>query len=72
MDSYQESREQVKHEQSGMDYDEIKNQMERVSDFVLEMDNLKPQKHIWVDRGAVMSCENAGHANHRAFKRIKK
>lgn len=24
--------------------------------------------HNWVDRGEVMSCEGAGHANHRHFK----
>ena len=25
-------------------------------------------EHNWVDRGLVMSCEGAGHANHRHFK----
>lgn len=35
-----------------------------------DIENTPPQKHIWVDRGAVMSCENAGHANHRVFKRV--
>jgi hypothetical protein len=36
-----------------------------------DMDNPTPVKHIWVDRGVVMSCENAGHPNHRVFKRVK-
>lgn len=38
------------------------------SDFVFELDNLQPQTHNWVDRGAVMSCEGV-HANHKAWKR---
>lgn len=25
-------------------------------------------EHNWVDRGLVMSCEGAGHANHRHYK----
>lgn len=50
-------------------YEEIKETLEKQNEFLVELDNLKPQKHIWVDRGAVMSCENAGHPNHRAFKR---
>lgn len=34
----------------------------------LDLSQLTPQTHRWVDRGAVMSCENAGHAAHRVFK----
>lgn len=34
----------------------------------VDIDNLKPIAHRWVDRGAVMSCEGAGHPNHRSFK----
>lgn len=67
-ESYQEYRKQVKSEQSGKDYEEIKEEMEKQSDFMVELDNLGTQPHRWVDRGAVMSCEGAGHANHRAFK----
>lgn len=26
------------------------------------------QQHIWVERGAIISCENAGHPNHRHYK----
>lgn len=44
---------------------------EVVPEYTFDMNNLTPQKHIWVDRGAVMSCEHAGHANHRSFKRMK-
>jgi hypothetical protein len=35
----------------------------------LDIDNLPGQSHSWVDRGMVMSCEGAGHANHHAYKR---
>jgi hypothetical protein len=31
--------------------------------------NLPAQGHRWVDRGAKMSCEHAGHPHHAAFKR---
>lgn len=39
------------------------------SQFLLDLDNLKPQEHIWVDRGLVLSCEGAAHPSHRVFKR---
>lgn len=34
----------------------------------VDIDNLPKQKHNWVDRGTVMSCEGADHANHHAYK----
>jgi len=49
-------------------HDELKDKFE----YIFDMDRLMPQKHIWVDRGIVVSCENAGHPSHRAFKRIRK
>jgi len=67
--SYEEYQEELKAEQSDMSYDEVKEQMRRQSKHILELDNLPPVTHIWVDRGAVMSCENAGHPNHHAWKR---
>jgi len=39
------------------------------SDHSIDFDNLPKQGHIWVDRGLVMSCEGAPHANHQVFKR---
>lgn len=38
------------------------------SEFELNLDELPRQKHIWVDRGHVLSCEGATHPNHRHFK----
>lgn len=52
--------------QESMTHKEI---VDHMGDTAIDLDNLKPQKHLWVDRGAVMSCEGAAHANHRAFKR---
>lgn len=43
-------------------------QLKERNDFVIDLDSLVPQAHNWVDRGLVMSCENAGHPNHRSFK----
>ena len=44
--------------------------MER-SEYTFDMDNMPKVTHKWVDRGAVLSCELAGHPNHRVFKRIR-
>ncbi len=43
--------------------------LKKRSEYLLDMDNMKPQEHRWVDRGAKMSCEGAGHPHHEAFKR---
>lgn len=37
--------------------------------FTLDMDNLPKQEHIWIDRGAKMSCEGAAHPNHQVWKK---
>lgn len=36
--------------------------------YEVDLDNLPKVNHNWVDRGTVLSCEGAGHANHRHFK----
>jgi len=55
--SYDEVKEEVKSEQQDLSYSEIKEMMQKQSDFMVEMDNLKPRNHRWVDRGQIMSCE---------------
>lgn len=35
---------------------------------VFDPETAEKPTHNWVDRGEVMSCEGAGHANHRHFK----
>jgi hypothetical protein len=52
-----------------IDHDQAKQEYLKRSEHVVRFDNLPPQDHIWVDRGLVLSCEGANHANHRAFKR---
>lgn len=67
--TYKEYREELKSEQSGLTREEIAEAMAKRSEHVADLDNLKPQKHRWVDRGQVMSCEGGDHPTHRAFKR---
>lgn len=38
------------------------------AEYQFDMDNPPAVHHNWVDRGLVMSCEGAGHPNHRHFK----
>lgn len=38
----------------------------------VDLSKMTPQTHRWVDRGHVMSCEGAGHASHRTFKRLSR
>jgi hypothetical protein len=57
----------IKEEDRKKIHDELKDKFE----YTFDMDNVRPVKHIWVDRGAVISCEGAGHPNHRVFKRLK-
>lgn len=46
---------------------EAMERLEETSEYALDLDNLPKQTHNWVKRGAVLSCENAGHPNHRHF-----
>lgn len=39
-------------------------------DVVFDMDNPPNILHRWVDRGEFLSCEGAGHPNHRHVKRL--
>ena len=69
--TYKQAKEEVKTEQADMSPEEVKEQMQRRSEFMLDLDNLQPQEHHWVDRGVVMSCEGANHPNHRVYKRAR-
>lgn len=51
--------------------DEIKQELQSINEAIFDPDSLTPVVHNWIDRGLVMSCENAGHPNHRHFKRKK-
>lgn len=71
MANYLEEKAKLQYEQEKMSYDDIKKAMENTNEFIMELDNLKPQKHLWIDRGLKMTCENAGHPMHEAWKRRK-
>lgn len=62
--------ETVKLEQDGMSKAEVMELMEKQSEFAMDLDNMPPKQHNWIDRGGVMSCEGATHPNHRVFKRL--
>lgn len=66
--SYQEQKEAVKAKQHGLSYKEIRDMLKGRNEFILELDRLQPQRHIWIDRGAKMTCEGAGHESHAAWK----
>lgn len=65
----EERRARVRERQKDLSYDEIKRMMESKSESIVELDNLPKQTHIWIDRGAKMTCEKAGHPYHEAWKR---
>lgn len=67
LQTYEEYREELKSEQSQKTYEEVRDEMRRESKHIVELDNLPTQKHIWIDRGAVKSCENAGHPYHQVY-----
>lgn len=69
--TYKEYQEEIKAEQSGMSYDDIKHAMAMKNESVVELDNLPKQDHLWTDRGLKYTCENAGHPYHEAWKRRK-
>ena len=67
--SYADYRAEVKVSQSTMSYDDVKEEMQKRSETIVELDNMPRVEHRWIDRGAVMSCEGANHPNHQAWKK---
>lgn len=66
-ESYQEYQDSLKSEQGSLSRQEIKDQMERQAEYTVDLDNLPKSDHIWVKRGAKVSCEGAGHPHHSHF-----
>lgn len=65
----QDQYESEKNPEAKMDIrKQIHDELQSKSEFTMDLDNLTPIKHLWIDRGLVMSCEGAGHPNHRHFK----
>lgn len=63
----QERKDQIKNEQQHMSRQDIRDKMERESEYSLDLNNLPSQKHNWIQRGATMNCEGAGHPFHQHF-----
>jgi len=70
-EDYNQYKEQLQADQSQMGREEILALMKQESEYTTDLDNLPGVKHIWVDRGAVVSCEGANHPSHRHFKVAK-
>lgn len=70
MSSYHDFRKSLEEEQSGMTKEEVTDMMSQHVEVLADLDNMPRINHRWVDRGMVMSCEDAGHPNHRHFKRL--
>lgn len=68
MQSYKEFKEEVETEQTDMTAEEIRQKMQKDSEFQLELDNLPGQTHHWIDRGAKLTCEGV-HGFHEVWKR---
>ena len=48
----------------------MENQPPQPADYEINLEDLvnKPANHNWTDRGAVVTCEGAGHPPHRHYK----
>lgn len=67
--SYKEYREKIKEKQADMEPKEIERLMKRQSEYSVNLDDMKPQEHVWVDRGMKYSCEGGIHPHHEVYKR---
>lgn len=65
--NYLEEKAKMKYDQQKMSYEQIKSELQ--GDIIAELDKLQPQTHNWTDRGAKLTCENAGHSYHEVWKR---
>ena len=66
--SYIDERIEQMAEEQGTDIKEAAKDFLQRSKHIVQLEQLQPQVHRWIDRGAVMSCEFAGHPAHRSFK----
>jgi hypothetical protein len=61
-ESFKELKQRLKQEQAHMTKDDVLREYGGI-----DLDNIPKQKHVWVKRGIVMSCEGAQHPSHRHF-----
>lgn len=50
----------------------LHDQLQEQYEHVFDMDDLPKVTHRWVDRGTILSCEGAGHPNHRHHKQVNR
>lgn len=65
VENFKELKARLAEEQAGMTKDEVMKQLD--AEYVADLDNMPKQKHVWVKRGIVVSCEGAMHPSHRHF-----
>lgn len=68
-DWYEEKIAKIEEEQKTKTRDEVTEELRTKSEHVFDPSTAAKQNHLWVDRGLVLSCENAGHSYHQAWKR---
>lgn len=56
-------------EEKGISREQAVEELKKRTEWLQDLDKLQPQAHAWVDRGLIMSCENAGHPYHQVSKR---
>lgn len=54
-------------EDSEQTKEEVVEEMQQSAEYTVDLDNLPKQKHNFVKRGIIMSCEGADHPSHRHF-----
>ena len=64
-ETYAEYQERLKEEQAGLTKDDVMEQLP--AEYKLDLDNITPQEHNWVKRGAKINCEGANHPYHSHF-----
>lgn len=65
--TYEQYRQQLIADQNSLTKDELLQKMNAENEVSIDLDNLPKQKHNFVKRGIVISCEGAGHPSHRHF-----
>lgn len=65
---HQEYVEELHKEQDNKSRSEIADELTGKYEHVFDPETAPKQNHLWVDRGLKMSCENAGHPMHQAWK----
>lgn len=66
---YPEYQAELKAQQEGKSREEIKEELKTKADFVFDPETAPKQGHRWINRGMKMTCEDAGHSYHEAWKR---